>query len=254
MTDQLPTAPRKPGRPAGQPLSEAELAQRRAAAQKSTGPVTEEGKARSSRNAWKHGQYSAIHATHFDHGLRSVLGFMGKPCQTTCPMHPDNPERTSEPCTLVLDGLTSAGGSCLDKRVYVDAFGAIIEAVSEGGDRAGVHALMGAEIASTVQLLHEVRASIASEGMLLKVPAINDDGEVITRADGTEVFVKYFSNPLVPVAFKALEQLGTNLPELLATPRAQAQAKTDGKKADAMTSMLGALVQRGQQARIESGE
>ena len=48
--------------PAKRPLSDAQLSQRRAAALKSTGPRTDEGKARSSRNAWKHGLRSAQYA------------------------------------------------------------------------------------------------------------------------------------------------------------------------------------------------
>jgi hypothetical protein len=41
-----------------QPISEAKLAANRANAEKSTGPKSEEGKARSSRNSFKHGLYS----------------------------------------------------------------------------------------------------------------------------------------------------------------------------------------------------
>ena len=52
----------------------------------------------------------------------------GKPCVTTCPFHPDNPERKEKPCGLVLDGLTHAGGSCLDKTVYVHALESLMGA------------------------------------------------------------------------------------------------------------------------------
>src|SRR5579884_2401878 len=41
-----------------QPISEAKLAANRANAEKSTGPKSEEGKSRSSRNSFKHGLYS----------------------------------------------------------------------------------------------------------------------------------------------------------------------------------------------------
>src|SRR5678815_1606287 len=106
-------------------VSDAVLRQRRenqakateASRELSTGPKTEEGKAAVSRNGWKHGRYSAINRAHFGVGATSMAKLFGKPCRTTCPYHPENPERTEMPCSLVLDGLTHAGGSCLDKTV-----------------------------------------------------------------------------------------------------------------------------------------
>ena len=97
----------------------------------STGPVTEEGKAAVSRNGWKHGRYSAINRAQFGLGATSVAKLFGKPCVTTCPFHPDNPERKEKPCGLVLDGLTHAGGSCLDKTVYVHALESLMGAMRD---------------------------------------------------------------------------------------------------------------------------
>lgn len=229
-----PTAP-APGKPPKRQLSPAELAQRRQAAQLSTGPRSEEGKAASSRNAWKTGEHSAIHRAHFDNGMKSLLGATGKPCQTTCPKYP---------CSLVEDELTKAGGTCLDKQVYVQAFGSIIDAL-QNGSMEGVGALMAAEVSAALQMLHDLRAEIADQGFVIPIPAIDSDGHVITRQDGTEVPAKYVMNPGYAMAIKTLEVLGINLTELLVTPKAKAQAKADDEKVDAMQTLLGGIFQRG---------
>lgn len=225
--------------PAKRPLTAAQLQQRRDAAQKSTGPRTEEGKARSSRNAWKHGLTSAVHRAHFDNGLQSLIGAVGKPCLTTCPKYP---------CGLVEEGLTRAGGSCLDKQVYVQAFGSIIDAI-QSGSMEGVGALMASEISAMLQMLHDLRAQIAEQGLVIGVPMVTTEGEVVTRKDGTEVMGKYLANPGYAMVLKTLETLGISMPELLATPQAKARAKVEGEKVDAMQTMLGGIFQRANAGR-----
>lgn len=221
-------------------LSERELQQRRDAAGKSTGPRTEAGKARSSRNNWKHGLNSAIHRGHFDNGMQSLVGAMGKPCLSTCPKYP---------CGLVEDGMTSPGGTCLDKQVYVQAFGAIIDAL-ENKDLAGVGSMMAAEIASALQMLHDLRSTIATQGLVIGIPMIDGDSNVVTRADGSEVIGKYVANPGYPMMLKTLEVLGISLPELLVTQQSQARAKVEGDKVDAMQTMLGGIFQRANAGRL----
>jgi hypothetical protein len=220
--------------PAKRPLSEAELQQRRNAAVHSTGPRTQEGKARSSRNAWKHGMTSAVHKAHWDNGMQSLVGAMGKPCLTTCPKYP---------CGLVQDEVTREGGTCLDKQVYVQAFGAIIDAI-EGGAMEGMHGLMASEIAAALQSLHELRQLVSTQGFVIGIPMVTDKGEVVTRKDGSEVMGKYVANPGYPMMLKALEVLGISLPEALATPQAKARAKVEDEKVDAMQVALGGIFQR----------
>lgn len=233
------TKPRPNAIKSRRPLTEAELRQRREAAKKSTGPRTLEGKARVSRNGWKHGLTSKVHAAHFDNGMQSLLGPMGKPCKSTCPKYP---------CSLVEDGHTSPGGTCLDKQVFVQAFGSIIDAL-ENGSMDGMQGLMASEISAALQMLHDLRATVSAQGLVIAIPMINDDGQVITRKDGTEVIGKYVANPGYAMLIKTLETLGISLPELLVTPQSKAKAKVAEEATDAMQTVLGGIFQRANAAK-----
>lgn len=236
--NDLPT-PSKPRKP----LSDAQLAQRRAAAKRSTGPRTEDGKARSSRNAWKHGLNSAAANMAFTQGAASMAKFFGKPCLTTCPLHPDNPERTENPCTLVLDGMTSAGGNCLDKTVYVHAYTAILDGME--GTMEGMHHMLAAEGAAALQLIHQLRSEISANGISIPQYAVNKEGQVVRHPQtGEPLVLGYQVNPLWGVLLGMIDKMGISLPEMLATPAARSRAKLSEDAADAMTSVLGAIMQR----------
>ena len=236
--------PRKAGRPPG-PLNERELAARRANAQLSTGPKTEEGKTTVSRNAWKTGTHSALAKQSFRQGLDSVAQMFGRPCLRTCPIHPDNPHRDAEraPCTLVTEGLTNVGGNCLDKVVYVTAFTALMDAMAEG-DMGGAQGVMAAEGAAMLQMLSEIRHSISRDGLLLKVPAITKLGHVVMDADGEPVIAEYKPNPLLPAMILLFDKLGISLPEMLATPQSRSRAKTGEAAADTFQTLLGGIMNR----------
>lgn len=212
-------------------LSEAELAQRRAAAAKSTGPRTEEGKAASSRNAYKHGLYSQGQALIRQHW---AVGAFGKPCRTTCQYHPasDPPH----PCQLVLDGHTKAGGDCLDKTVYVQAFDRLLLALQEN-KLDGMNEVLAAEAAGALELLQRLREEIAERGFIIWVPMVDKDGEVIR--DGEVVCAKPVPNPSMPIYVKLLEAMGINLPELLATPKSIKGAEQEEDAKSAMAAILG---------------
>ena len=88
---------------------------------------------------------------------------------------------------------------------------------------------------------------------------LNADGEVVTRADGSEVMAKWVPNPGWGVVLKTLEVLGISLPEALATPQAQSRAKVGEEQADAMQQALGGIFLRAGLAKrpgrvIEHGE
>lgn len=228
-------------------MSPAALEQRRAnlpaAAAAATGPVTTEGKAASSRNAWVHGRYSAVNRVQFGQGATAMAKMFGKPCVTTCPFHPDNPERTEAPCSLVLDGLTHAGGSCLDKSVYVHALDSLMRAFTEG-DMDGMHGLLATEMASNMQLLRQIRTELDDKGMVLAVPYVTKDGTVVRNDDGTPVIAEYKTNPILAHLIKFNESLGINFAELMATPRAREKLKDEDDAAGGFQALLGAIYNR----------
>lgn len=233
------------------PLSEAQLAQRRAAAPKAlaagalagkaTGPRTDEGKAASSRNGWIHGRYSAVNRQAFGLGAASISKLFGKPCQTTCPYHPDNAERSERPCSLVLDGLTHAGGSCLDKTVYVNALDALMRAMQDG-DMDGMHGVLAIEMASNLSIVDQIRQGIAQYGLMVPQYECNKSGDLITDPRTGEPMVFDIKlNPALAALAKFTETHGVNFAELLATPRARQKLEDDDDAAGAFQSALGAI-------------
>lgn len=245
----------KPKRP--YTMSPAALEQRRgnlpAAAAAATGPVTDEGKAASSRNGWVHGRYSAINRAQFGLGATSMTKMFGKPCQTTCAYHPDNPDRTEMPCSLVLDGLTHAGGSCLDKTVYVHALDSLMRVFTDG-DMDGMHGLLATEMAGNMQLLRQIREEISERGLMLAIPAITKEGVLVTDADGKTVAADYKPNPMLAHLIKFSESMGINFAELMATPRAREKLKDDDEAADGLQSLLGAIFNRAQKRLPSPGK
>lgn len=236
-------SPRKP-----YTMTPAALAQRRAnipaASAAATGPRTPEGKAAVSRNAWKHGGASAINRAHFGLGATHIAKLFGKPCVTTCPFHPDNPTRTEAPCSLVLDGLTRAGGSCLDKTVYVRALDSLM-CVFETGDMDGMNGLLATELASNLQLLQNIRENIAEHGVMVPQYATTRDGQPIL-VDGKPMILDFKANPILAHLIKFSESLGLNFGELMATPRAREKLREDDDGADMLQKMIGAIAGRAQ--------
>lgn len=218
MNDDEPQEPRR--KP--YTMSEAALEQRRAAAEKSTGPRTEEGKAIVSRNAWKHGLRSAV--------MRAPewqrIGMLMKPCVTTCARYP---------CELVTTERTRAGGDCLDKTVYVEAFDAIISALHSGNAEHG-YGMLAAQLAQAIDMLQSLRTKIAEDGFVVEVPMVDKNGARIGE--------RYEPHPVLPHYIKMLDTLGINFAELMMTPRAQTQAKEKEEEKDAFATLMGGLMGR----------
>ncbi len=241
-------------------LSEAALAQRRAAqpaavaagtlAGKSTGPTTERGKAAVSRNAWKHGRHSAANLQRFGLGAASMSHIFAKPCTTTCPFHPENAARNEAPCSLVLDGLTRAGASCLDKTVYVGALDALMDAMSSG-EMEGMHGVLANELASNLQILDQVRQGISEHGVMVPIYEHNKEGDVILDPDTKKPFVFEIKvNPLLAALVQFTDKLGINFGELLTTPRSRKQADADEQQAGGLQALLGGIFSRASAKRL----
>lgn len=243
-------------------MSEAALAQRRAAqpaavqagtlAGKSTGPRTEEGKAITSRNAWKHGRYSAVNRQRFGLGATSMAKLFAKPCLTSCPFHPDNAERTDAPCSLVLDGLTRAGGSCLDKTVYVHALDALMAAMADG-DMDGMHGALATEMASNLNVLDAIRQGIADHGVMTPVYAVSKSGDLIRDAAGNPMVMEVKVNPLIPQLTHLTDKLGISLDALMVSPRARERLAEKDEGEGAMQAALGAIFGRALKALPGAG-
>jgi hypothetical protein len=235
----------KPKRP--YTMSPAAIEQRRAnlpaAAAAATGPLSTDGKAASSRNGWQHGRYSAVNLAQFGLGATSMAKMFGKPCVTTCPFHPDNPNRTEAPCSLVLDGLTHAGGSCLDKTVYVHALDALMRVFSEG-DMEGMNGLLATEMASNLQLLRQIREEVSDKGLMIEIPMVTKEGVVIRDENGKPYIASMQVNPIMGHLIKFNESLGINFAELMATPRAREKLKDDDDAAQGLQQLMGAIFNR----------
>lgn len=250
----VPARARKNSERRKRPLTEAELAQRRAAAPKAlaagalagkaTGPRTEEGKAAVSRNGWKHGRYSLINRQRFGLGAASISKLFGKPCLTTCAFHPDNPDRTEAPCSLVLDGMTHAGASCLDKTVYVTALDSLLGAMRDG-EMDGMHGLLAVEMASNLQIVDQIRQAISEHGIMTSVHAVTKEGKVILNPEtGKPLVIEMKLNP----ALQALERFtathGVNFGELMATPKARQRLEDEEDAASTFQGVVGGLLSR----------
>lgn len=226
-------------------LSEAEIEARRKGGPAAAAARSEAGKAAISRNGWKHGRYSAVQRQHMGLGAASVAKLFGKPCLTTCPFHPDNTDRTEAPCSLVLDGLTRAGKSCLDKTTYVTALQSLMSAMEDGGSQDGMRALLASEMASNLELLSALRKAIVEDGFMIGLPAIDKEGNVIIDpTTGKAAPGRVVANPSLGPAIKLFEVLGINLPELLATPRSRQRMAAEGDGLNALQQMLGSVMAR----------
>ena len=190
-------------------LSPAALEARRQNAKKSTGPKTEEGKASSSRNAWKHGL----------HSRNRVLGF-GKPCRTSCPHYP---------CKLVDDGDTAPGKDCLDKE-YLAATMNALSAAFETGDLAQLKDVVTLQLGQSLQVIDELQASILQYGVYMKNEKIDKEGNVI----GYEIK----PNPSLLPLSNLLKAAGVTLGDFMVTPKEVNRDKSDREAAETIADIF----------------
>lgn len=204
-------------KPEKKPLSEAQLRQRREAAQKSTGPRTEVGKAVSSRNAWKTGEYSQLNQFFQNSGMMTLY----RPCKSTCPQF--------DSCPAVAEGLTQPGGDCKDTRYFVEAFTAIMDSLTSGSG-AGVHGLMAQQMAQATEVIRQVVQAISENGVIMEQPVYDKEGG--------QCGIKYIDNPVLGHYAKLLGQLNIDFGQLMLTPKEIAAHQTENEKTDAVRDMM----------------
>lgn len=223
------------GGSASKTMTDAALEQRRSAAALSTGPRTPEGKAASSRNNWKTGEYSAISKA--DAWQRLALS-SSKPCKSTCEEYP---------CSLVEEGVTEPGGDCRDKQVFVEAFDSIITTL-QTADAQYSHGLVAAQAAGAVEVLEKLRGEVMKAPIAYK-PLVNKEGEPVGQVP--------MANPVLAAYVKLLGELGINLPELMATPKAVLAKQDRDEDRDAVRDVfdrLAVVATGGRQTRTIDGE
>ncbi len=210
---------KKRGRPAGKPLSPAELRQRHMASKKSTGPKTEKGKATVSLNAFKNGMFAKK--------LKSQI--RGKPCFSTC-------EKFSS-CIFVLHEKTRPGGKCLDVadwEMVEETTEAIILAMD--GDNTKLNAVAAAHMSMMLALAHQMFMDIQSRGINVERYLTNKDGNII----GSQTI----DNPHINNLVKVLDKVGINLTEFVATPMAQQKVATDVEVTETAAAITRRLIDR----------
>ncbi len=190
-------------------MTPAALAQRQSAAQNSTGPKTPEGKAASSMNGWKHGQYA-----------KKRLLSLGKPCKTTCPHYP---------CNLVDDGATLPGQQCLDKEYMLHTINALSKALADG-DLSDLKQVVTLQLGGTLQVIDELQASILEYGVYMKSEKIGKDGGII----GYEIK----PNPSLLPLSNLLKAAGVTLPDFMVTPAAIEKSKSDKEAAETLADIF----------------
>ncbi len=204
------------GRPPGKKLSPAELAQRKAAAEKSTGPKTAEGKAASSMNAWKSGRYAET----------ILRGPAMQPCKSTCPKYP---------CQHIDEGNAKPGQRCLDTSALIQAYDAIIGAMTSG-EMTGMVEVAAANLAANLTVIQRLREEIHESGPMVTRMLYGKSGELI----GEEKVL----HPGVLALPKLCQQLGIDLPQFLATPAARAGLKLKEEEFETAAEIAARLIDR----------
>ena len=183
-------------------------------AQLSTGPTSEEGKERSSKNAWKHGEYA-----------QGVFSFLEKTCRKTCPTYP---------CSLVDEELVSLGDRCIDKQYMLDAFDAIGNALRANNSE-NLEELAAFEMAGSFDILNQIKEAIQQDGVLMKE-------EVFTK-NGDHAGYKFKPHPLLNNYRKFLTDLGLTMKDFLLTPKEVAKANNDEESTNAIKTVGGLMAE-----------
>lgn len=185
-------------RPRQYTLTEAALAQRKAAA----GSAEKAKSMLGNKNAWKTGQ----HAQGF---VRQLF----RPCLSTCPQYP---------CELIDDGETAAGSVCLDKAEFVKGLHALQKALRTN-DLTDYKELAAIRLAGGFDILGRLQEDILENGVKCFDEKIDKEGKVVGYG--------LKPNPSLLALPKLMEVLGVSTAELMISPREIKRQKTEARKA-----------------------
>lgn len=232
-SEDAPDAAIKPFRITRRPytMSPEALAQRRDNAKKAnekmrteglaTGPKSEEGKKRSSRNSHKHGLYA-----------QTFFNSYRRPCKSTCPQYP---------CSLVSDGKTEPGEDCLDKQHVYEVWNALMDAVFDN-NYDGFNALASFETATNIEILRKLKESILEDGVTLTSDKIDKDGNVIGK--------KLELHPALLAFNKMVEVLNMTPKDLMITPKALVDTDREKKDEESITDFITNIGNKLRQRRL----
>ena len=190
-------------------LSDEALEARRLNAQKSTGPMTAEGKKASCRNSAKHRKYAS-----------TLLMQIRKPCLSTCPIFSE--------CEVVSSGNTRPGKDCLEKEHFLETLNLIADALD--GHMEGLNDLQAVELAGAVDILRMIREDIQKYGTLIREEQLDDNGNVVNTI--------FKVNPLISVYTRMLADFGFTLHAQNLTPQQISRVKTDDKAAETAVGLM----------------
>ena len=187
-------------------------------AQKSTGPKTEEGKAKSATNGgrsnWKHGKYSAS-------AIHRMLGVCSKHCGQ------------KDTCQSLIDGLSKPGELCLGGHELPQRLAMCIEAVKKGTITADMKEATGVLMGMQWSNIQDALESVAMDGTTVLEPITDRNGRVVTH--------KLKSHPALAFVTDALHKLGVSLTDQNLTPRENAKNQQADDQAKALQNMFGGV-------------
>ena len=186
-------------------MSEAALEQRRSA----QATRTPESFEKSKKNSWKHGRYAASR----------LLG-VGKPCKSSCPDYP---------CSLVEEGKCRPGAACMDKEHLYESCMAIEKALLTQ-DFVDFNQLMVLELAESLSVVRELRASVLEHGAVVECAKVDKEGKIIAY--------ELKPHPSLLALPNLMKNLGISFNDFMMTPAAIERKKTEDKAVETLADLF----------------
>lgn len=196
-------------------LSPEALRARQQNAQKSTGPRTEEGKARSAQNGkaggWKHGLYSKSI-------VRKTFGLCNKQCE-------------KYPCQAVENDETEKGELCLDHDGLPAKIKVLVDA-AQNGDIKGVKEINAVLLAMFTEQLERMLLNVHWDGALVKEEMFDKYGTLLGH--------KLKNHPNIGPIIDGMAKLGITFEDMRLTPKELQRTRDADKDRKTLAEALSA--------------